>query len=415
MLDAIIHDVRARRGPAIPSVCSAHADVLAASMMLAENLDRPLLIEATSNQVNHLGGYTGLSPYQFVADVRQQANVLKCNPDRIILGGDHLGPQVWKAMPASKAMAQASEMIMAYADAGFSKIHLDCSEGCAGEPAQVDDVTASKRAAMLALVAQAYAPHPDRLSYVIGTEVPPPGGARTDDEGIVVPTSPESAAATLAAHEDAFVAAGAGEAFDNVRALVVQPGLEFGAERVDHFDIAGPDRLSSVLDDHPSLCFEAHSTDYQRTEVYPELARRNFGILKVGPALTYAWREAAYALSHISNWLGHEAELPEVMSKLMASDPSAWKKHYSDDSQLLWHFGLADRVRYYWAKPEAYKAVEVLHDFLESKSPPQSLLEQYLPRKTIERATNLPFPWGRAVLIAHVQEALLPYFVDQQC
>ena len=71
-LTDIIHQNR-NGGPAIPSVCSAHPDVLTASLLLAQALDRPVLIEATSNQVNHRGGYTGMTPADFIADVRARA------------------------------------------------------------------------------------------------------------------------------------------------------------------------------------------------------------------------------------------------------------------------------------------------------------------------------------------------------
>ncbi|MDJ1009108.1 MAG: class II D-tagatose-bisphosphate aldolase, non-catalytic subunit [Paracoccaceae bacterium] len=414
MLDEVVKNVRSGEGAALPSVCSAHADVIAASMLLAEALDQPLLIEATSNQVNHLGGYTGMTPAEFVESVQRQAKSLGCDPARLLLGGDHLGPQVWKTGPADAAMAEAEAMIAAYAKAGFTKLHLDCSEGCAGEPAQVGDGLASDRAARLALVAEANAPAPEALRYVIGTEVPPPGGARSDETG-VTPTSPESAARTLEAHRKAFEAAGAMAAFDKVRALVVQPGLEFGPDHVDRFDIAAPDPLSAVLQPYPKLCFEAHSTDYQEPEVFPALARRGFGVLKVGPALTFAWREAVYALHHIAAWLGHESGLPALMSTLMEEHPGAWRGHYPQDAPLLRHFGLADRIRYYWAMPEAEAAVAALLAFLADKSAPSGLVAQYVPPATLARSADLGGDWARALLLAHVQEALLPYFGGRPC
>ncbi|HMJ22176.1 MAG TPA: class II D-tagatose-bisphosphate aldolase, non-catalytic subunit, partial [Terriglobales bacterium] len=49
------------------SVCSAHPRVIRAAMRRALDDESVLLIESTSNQVNQFGGYTGLSPVQFVA------------------------------------------------------------------------------------------------------------------------------------------------------------------------------------------------------------------------------------------------------------------------------------------------------------------------------------------------------------
>ena len=54
---------------ALPSVCSAHPDVLAASLLLAREFDRSLIVEATSNQVNQDGGYTNMRAADFIAFV----------------------------------------------------------------------------------------------------------------------------------------------------------------------------------------------------------------------------------------------------------------------------------------------------------------------------------------------------------
>lgn len=395
-------------GPAVPSVCSAHPDVLSASLRLAEELDRPLLVEATSNQVNQFGGYTGMQPSDFIGFVRSLCEEVGCDPGRVIFGGDHLGPQAWKDRDATEAMGLARDMLRTYVAAGFTKIHLDCSEGCAGEPAAVGDGLAATRAADLAEVCETVAP--GACAYVIGTEVPPPGGARQDDEGIA-PTPPGRARATLEAHREAFAERELEEAFERVRALVLQPGLEFAPAHVDHFDTQRADALSPILAEHGMLCFEAHSTDYQRPEVYPELARRHFAILKVGPALTFAWREALYALSHVQSWLSGAPHVSETMERLMTEDPKPWTGHYHGDAdrkRLLRHFGYADRIRYYWAREEARNAVEsVLRDL---ETAPRPLLEQYLPPATLARAETLDAPLPRAILMAHVQEALLPYY-----
>lgn len=413
-LDPIIAANRAGTGPALPSICSAHPDVLTASILLAVELGRPLLVEATSNQVNHRGGYTGMTPADFIAEVRGRAARLGLAPELLLFGGDHLGPQAWKSQPVEAAMAEAEEMIAAYVKAGFTKIHLDCSEGCAGEPAALSDGPAAARAARLAQVAEAAAPDASALRYIVGTEVPPPGGARHDDEGIA-PTPPERASATLDAHAEAFAKLGLEAAFARVRGLVVQPGLEFAPAHIDHFPMESEDRLSAVLAAWPELCFEAHSTDYQRPEVYTELARRHFAILKVGPALTFAWREALYGLSHAMVWTEGGAHISEVMEALMTARPASWQGHYHGDpaqQRLLRHFGYADRIRYYWTDPKAQAAVAALKAQFDAAPPPPPLLAQYLPEATIARAAGLDLPPAEALLVAHVQGALLPYFAE---
>jgi D-tagatose-1,6-bisphosphate aldolase subunit GatZ/KbaZ len=234
----------------------------------------------------------------------------------------------------------------------------------------------------------------------------------------VVPTSAASARATLAAQKAGFERLASAEAWKRVIALVVQPGLEFGAAEIHHFDVASADGLSPVLDDYPQLAFEAHSTDYQQPVVFPLLAARRFAILKVGPALTFAYRQAVYALDQAACWHGFRAEEPlsATMERLMLSGPGHWARHYSgtdDEMRRLRHFSYADRIRYYWTQPEAETRIQAIHDSLAGKKLALPLLLQYFPPSVAERALELEsdgIALPRALIHAQVQEALLPYF-----
>jgi D-tagatose-bisphosphate aldolase class II non-catalytic subunit len=250
--------------------------------------------------------------------------------------------------------------------------------------------------------------------------VPPPGGARAEEGGQgIAPTTPESAEATIAAHRDHFEALGLHGAWQRAVGLVVQPGLEFAPDHIHAFDPVTPDRLSPVLRDRPGLSFEAHSTDYQVPDVYPELGRRHFAVLKVGPALTHAYRQAVYALEGVSDWIGAEPDrprIPAVMEDLMLTDPVNWRKHYSGSEaqlHLLRHFSYADRIRYYWTQPAARQAVERLMSLLGAVRPPCVVLEQYFAPDVLARADRLASrvrDWRLALVYAQIQAALAPYY-----
>lgn len=400
---------RNRRGEtaAIPSVCSAHPDVLSASLRLAQRLDRPVVIEATSNQVNQEGGYTGMTPADFVDFVHGIARDSGTVRERIIFGGDHLGPQAWRRLSAEEAMARAHVMVTDYVKAGFGKIHLDCSEGCAGEPAQLGDEVTVARSADLARSCAA-AGDAAGLLYVVGTEVPPPGGARTDDEGDIPATRPEAARATLDAHLAAF------EGLGEIAGLVVQPGVEFTPMHVHHLPMDRDPGLKQAIAHAPGVCLEAHSTDYQHDAVYPRLADLGFAFQKVGPALTFAWRQALYALDSmrpLAGW-GDRIVLP-AMEALMLAEPGYWEGHYhgsGPEQRLARHFGLADRIRYYWPHPQARAAVAALMDDLGGRSLPDPLLWQVFPADVLDLAEAIPLPRSRALMQAAVQAMLTPYF-----
>ena len=83
-----------RRGEhrGVTSVCSAHPVVLDAATRRAARRGSLLCIESTAAQVNQEGGYTGLTPAGFADGVRAAAAAAGVPGDRLVLGGDHLGP-----------------------------------------------------------------------------------------------------------------------------------------------------------------------------------------------------------------------------------------------------------------------------------------------------------------------------------
>jgi len=401
----------------ISSVCSAHPLVIEAALRRGKAEKAAVLIEATCNQVNQEGGYTGMTPVDFRRFVEAIAVRVEFPIEDLILGGDHLGPNPWKSLPAEDAMARAETMVAAYVDAGFRKIHLDTSMGCAGEPeALADDVTA-KRAARLARVSEDRAALSNlaKPSYIVGTEVPPPGGATHVLDELVI-TDPAAVERTRAVHQDAFGAVGVGNAFDRVIGIVVQPGVEFGNANVAIYKPARAKALSAALNHLPGLVFEAHSTDYQPATALGALVDDGFAILKVGPGLTFALREAFYGLDAIATELTPDAQhdsLHEAMEWVMLEKPGYWKAHYPgtlEEQRVQRHFSYSDRIRYYWPDPRAVGAVERLMKRLEGRAIPETLISQYLARVYPAVVTGKVAPEPRALCLAAVDAALDPYY-----
>ncbi|QWW70434.1 D-tagatose-bisphosphate aldolase, class II, non-catalytic subunit [Rhizobium sp. WYJ-E13] len=401
------------RPAGIVSVCSAHPIVLRAALRHGRDHASTVLIEATCNQVNHLGGYTGMTPADFAALVLRIAKEEGCPETLITLGGDHLGPNPWRDRAAEEAMAEAERMVAAYVDAGFRKIHLDASMGCMGEPAALDDDTTAHRAARLAAVAETSARQAGGAMpvYVIGTEVPPPGGA---DHALttIEPTAASAARRTIDVHRHVFAGAGLAEAFTRAIGLVVQPGVEFGNHNVIRYDRSRIDALRQVLGDEPQFVFEAHSTDYQGTDPLTALVEDGFPLLKVGPELTFVLREALYGLDLIaSDLVPHYGERPlyAAMEALMLAHRENWSRHYhgtENEQRWLRHYSLSDRIRYYWTSKEARSAVARLCDSLAGKSVPFPLFRQHMP--AAQQFCDMPLD-PEEVLIWRVTKSLADY------
>ena len=402
----------------VTSVCTAHPFVIEAALSLALCTDRRVLIEATCNQVNQEGGYTGMTPADFRKFVEGIAERVGLEPSRVILGGDHLGPNPWKHLPADEAMQRAKTMIEGYACAGFTKLHLDTSMGCAGEPVALPDEITANRAAALAKVAEAAFGNRPAPIYIIGTEVPVPGGAQHALDTLEV-TKPEAALRTVEVHEKAFRNAGLETAFARAIGAVVQPGVEFASTDVIPYKPEKAVELANALASLPGFVFEAHSTDYQPAASLGALVRDGFAILKVGPWLTFALREALYGLDCIARVLdpaATESSLPAAMEALMLKEPDNWRKYYQGDAselRLQRHFSFSDRIRYYWPRPDAQAAVDRLFAKLGNKLIPEPLISQYLgglyPKVVDGSLSARP----RELVVGAVLQVLLRY--DQAC
>jgi len=368
------------------SVCSAHPLIIEAALRCAHTVGSLVLIEATSNQVNQDGGYTGLRPTDFARLVHEIGARVGMPAEQVMLGGDHLGPNCWQHLDADAAMLHAERLVDDYVAAGFRKIHLDCSMPCAGDPQPLSDATVAARAARLCAIAEQAWHRAGGAApvYVVGTEVPVPGGAHAALHELT-PTAAAAASVTIEAHRREFESAGLGAVWPRVVGLVVQPGVEF-----DHYQVVDfrPERLgglSAVVAAQPHMVYEAHSTDYQTPANLRALVRAHFAILKVGPALSFALREALFALDQIETELLGSARasgLRKTILAAMSADPRHWQRYYHSTGtqlELDCQYSLSDRIRYYWPQPAVVAALARLFTNLDANPPPLALLSQYLP------------------------------------
>ncbi len=376
-LEALEKNRRSGSGVAV-SVCSAHPDVLRATFRTVREYDHFALVESTSNQVDQYGGYTGMKPADFVAMVAKIADKEGFPKDRILLGGDHLGPNRWQKGPAETAMTEAETLMAAYVEAGYEKIHLDASFACADDAAPLSDEIVARRCVRLAKICEAHAGKAPPV-YVIGTEVPTPGGAVEEED--MRPTSPEEAERTLQEFESTFLDAGLADAWSRVVGLVVQPGVEFSDDEIA--DYPGDKGLKDVILRHDGMAFEAHSTDYQTPVNLRRLVENHFFILKVGPWLTFALRESLLALELAERELdpAEPSRLRAVLTQTMRAEPGYWKSYYHGDEKTVackLIYSYSDRCRYYLGHPDVAAAYKKLMENLRD-GVPGTVISQYLP------------------------------------
>ena len=389
-LQSVVHRNRRNEAVGICSVCSANPWVIEAAMVQAMEDQSAVCVESTCNQVNQFGGYTGLTPSQFGDFVRSIAARIGFPGQRILFGSDHLGPYPWRSQPSQAALDKAAGLVRASVQAGYTKIHLDASMACADESQPLADEVIAARAADLCRLAEDELPasSPKPL-YIIGTEVPTPGG----ETGPGLPpavTPSQHVRTTLENFGSAFLQRGLGAAWERVIGLVVQPGVEFGDASVFEYDRNQARPLSLCLPRSPALVYEAHSTDYQSPLALRQMVEDHFAILKVGPWLTFAFREAVFALSQIEcEWLRNRrgieiSHVSEALEQAMLSNPAHWNSYYrGDETELSFarRYSFSDRSRYYWPQPPVERELQKLVANLSAAPPPLTLLSQYLPEQ----------------------------------
>lgn len=377
----------------IPSYCTANELVIGVVLEHAKETGRPVLIEATANQVNQFGGYTEMQPQDFMDVVKKMAKRVGLDEANMILAGDHLGPLIWAAEPAETAMMKARELVRLFVLSGFTKIHLDTSMKLGDDAIDAPlstEVIAQRGVDLYKVCIAAYeerkAANPDALRpvFIIGSEVPTPGGAQETEEGICV-TKPEDFADTVHTYKRVFTDNGIPAGWEDVIAVVVQPGVEFGDAQVFLYNREAASLLSIKLEEYPEIVFEGHSTDYQTRECLKEMVEDGVAILKVGPALTFRMREALFALSMIEKELipsNEQAGFLEILDLIMVEEPRNWQKHYhgtEKERAFARKYSFSDRSRYYLGNKDVVAVIDKLLNNLSEVEIPLSVLHQYMP------------------------------------
>ena len=423
----------ARQRSGIPegifSICSSGSMVLETALQQAALKNADLIVESTCNQVNQYGGYAGMTPADFASYIKRLAGNAGYPEDMLLIGGDHLGPYPWRAESAETAMEKAKTLVHDCVSAGYGKIHLDCGMPL-GDDA-VDTVfippeLSAQRSVSLCKAAEAARSDLQRQMglplYVIGAEAPTPGGSLTGAEAVPV-TEPEDISDFLDICRRLWQQEGLDDALQRVVAIVVQPGIDFGPDSFVGYSPARARELSRFHAHLPDpMTYEVHATDFQHDVSLSKMVDDHFALLKVGPVLTFAFREAVFALAHIENELlknkksAEASGIMDVIDRQMIDAPEYWQSHVpgdDEDARIYRIYGFTDRIRYYWKYPAVKKAFRVLENNL-TRSIPLGLISQYLPESFPDSGNDAARenpPLTAAFLIRQrILKSIDPYF-----
>ena len=215
-----------------------------------------------------------MTPADFRRFVEDIASARRLRPRRrscsAAIISDQIRGSIFRPM---RRWQRAEAMVAAYVEAGFTKIHLDTSMGCARRARG-----ARRRRRRRARRAPRGGRRSGRATRAVGAarlrhRHRGPDARRRD---ACLGRRSRSRRPRRRWQRSLRTArplprAGIGDAFERVIALVVQPGVEFDHERVVAYEPARAKALDGVLERERSIVFEAHSTDYQPPELLQAL------------------------------------------------------------------------------------------------------------------------------------------------
>lgn len=414
-----------KRKVGIYSACTGNELVIEAVLKKAKKSNTYALIESTSNQVNQYGGYTGMTPSDYRDFVFQIADKIGLQRDRIILGGDHLGPLLWTELDEENAMKKAEKLVCDYILAGFTKIHLDTSMKLRDDTDLSDELIARRSMRLAKSCEQAYEELKKINSeaifpvFIVGSEVPIPGGAQ-EEETIVVTTT-DALKKTYETFKTIFNENGVEKTFNNIISVVVQPGVEFGDSEIERYDQKESKKLIDYLrENYETLTFEGHSTDYQTREDMRAMVNDGIAILKVGPGLTFALREALFNLELTEKAMNIESSsnFSEILDEHMLANPIFWLKHYHGTAEELAQkrkYSFSDRSRYYLNEKEVETSINKLLNNFDDNPIPINILSQFFPLQYREVINGKLSNNGRDIVQRHVEYTIDDYlFATEQ-
>ena len=397
-LRLIVQEQKLGKPSGVYSVCSANSYVIEAAILQGVQDGSMVLIESTCNQVNQFGGYTGMTPEDFNQFVCSTGKRLGLPPENLILGGDHLGPYPFRKEGFDAAMAKTGDMIEAFVRAGCGKLHLDTSYRLADDSGAADSAldppVVAERCAMLCAVAEKTFADCCKTDscvtppvYVIGTEVPAPGGSEKTEpyENI---TAAQDLKETIELSKEAFLKHRIEDAWDRVIAVVVDPGVEHGDQTILEYNREKTRHLTDAIRRYEGYVYEAHTTDYQTAHHLKQMVEDSFAILKTGQSQTNAAKEAVFMLNSMEEELLSSrssmkpSQFKEILDRAMLLKPEYWQGYYEEQAPSFQRrYSFFDRQRYYWSEQSVSESLELLLSNLRTVGIPLSLLSQYLPEQ----------------------------------
>ncbi len=340
------------------AACPNSLSVIRAALRSAKRCNAPVKFAATLNQVDLDGGYTGLTPSEFVKTIRVHARNLNVTSP-VIIAIDHGGPwlkdlHARENWPYAKTMDAVKKSFEAAIVAGYDLIHVDPTVDISSSVRKrIDIEVVAERTLELIEHTEFFRRQNNfpRLSYEVGTEEVHGGLADLD----VFKRFLELLKHGLVQR----------------KLTNVWPCFVVGKVGTDlhtsTFDPLVARQLTEIAKGFGSLIKGHYSDNVTNPEAYPE---SGMGAANIGPEFTEREYDGLIELEHIEKDLFEEGKIPKpsfIKNKLWESviKSGRWRKWLQDDENPDDFYAntperqewlIKTGCRYVWEDPEVVSA-----------------------------------------------------------
>ena len=380
-----IRDLESRTGikRTIFAACPNSFSVISAALKSAKRCNAPIMFAATLNQVDIDGGYTGLTPSEFVTTIRQNAYNLNVTLP-IIIAIDHGGPWLKdihrsEGWQYSKTMSAVKKSFEAAIMAGYDLIHVDPTIDItlSGNSHISIDVVA-QRTIELIIYAEEFRIKNSipRISYEVGTEEV--HGGLADLEVFKHFLELLKTGLRQKGFSDVWPCFVVGKVGTDLHTTTFDPGVA--------------KQLTEIARGYGSLIKGHYSDNVTNPEAYPE---SGMGAANIGPEFTEMEYDGLIELESIQQSLfksGKVTKNAPIKDKLWDSviRSGRWRKWlHKDENPDDFYANSPERqewliktgCRYIWEDPEVVSTRIRLYQNLSSQGiDPVSIVESYIER-----------------------------------
>lgn len=351
------------------AACPNSVSVVKAAFRAAKRNNAPIYFAATLNQIDCDGGYTGLTPAEFVRLARMEAEAVRFTGESII-AIDHGGPwlkdlQRTERWTTERAMEDVKRSFEAAVEAGYDLIHVDPTVDIhLGEGQTIDIRVVVRRTVELIAHVEGFrrARNLPPVSYEVGTEEV--HGGLADQHTFDTFLCELRSGLREAGYADVWPCFIVGKVGTDLHTTTFDP------------DVARA--LTAKVRPYGSL-IKGHYTDgVSNPEQYP---LSGMGAANVGPEFTMSEYDALAELEEVERTLDARGEVAQrshitaVLERLVR-DSQRWQKWLHGDEpgkefeelapdRRLWL--VKTGCRYIWQHPEALVARQRLYDNLSRR------------------------------------------------